>query len=293
METEQNTETKIELALRQYNVADAWLDELTEKYGKHVVTPATRDADKILVKEIGDVRRAVESKRVFLKEESLKIGKAIDAEAKRLTARITEVEKHIAAQLEAMKAEEDAAKLWKKMQAIWPQREAELIALDFQWPVAEAELKKLQLMSDGDYYKLVNILRTRKLEAAEAENKKLREAQAAKEAEENKAKEIAAAQERARVEERERLEREQAQQAEMAKQEAARAEQAERERVAFEQAEAKEAQVKAEAEYARKADAEKVALWAAELLRIQPPQIENEKLQARVSAVLEFIEGLL
>ncbi len=292
-QTEQTTEAKIELALRQYNVADKWLDELTEKYGSHVVTPETRESDKLLLKDIGGVRRAVEAKRVFLKEESLKIGKAIDAEAKRLTKRITDVENHISAQLEKMKAEEDAAKLLKKMQAVWPQREAELIELNFQWPVGEQEVMKLKIMSDGDYLLLVNRLRAQKLEAAEAENRKLREEADARENEAKRQAELAQAQERARQEERQRIEREQAEAAERREIEIKREAEAQRQREAAEEAERQRKEAEAQAEYARKGEAEKVSLWAAELFRISPPTVNDPKLHAQVERLLDMIEGLL
>ena len=86
----------------QYNVSDAAIEELREQYGN--VETVEGDAGLALLKAditvVRTLRTSVEAKRKELKKDALEYGRKVDTEAKRITAKLLEIE-------EPMKAEKD------------------------------------------------------------------------------------------------------------------------------------------------------------------------------------------
>ena len=72
----------------------------------------------------------VEKKRVELKAESLEYGRLVDAEAKRITTAILEVENHLIAEQKKVDDEVARIKFEKEQRAVLPERLAKLKELD-------------------------------------------------------------------------------------------------------------------------------------------------------------------
>lgn len=97
MSTEIETrDAMISKALAQYNVTDAAIEEMRVKFMPLQVAglddrkglAAVHDARMI----VRNVRVGIEKKRVELKADALKFGQAVDAEARRITGRLQEIE---------------------------------------------------------------------------------------------------------------------------------------------------------------------------------------------------------
>lgn len=190
----------------KYDTNDAVLQKLSIEYLKLKVNGVDdKENYEIVRKARLDVvkhRTAIESERKKYKEKSLKYGRDVDAEAKRLTSLIVPVEKHlieqeeiVANEIARVKAEEEAKEAAKK-----EARSEKLYALGcslrggFSLPYAE-DYKVPQAMvfssNDeqfeqicGEFQKLIDI-----------ENKRIADEKAAKLAEEERLKKIKAEQE--------------------------------------------------------------------------------------------------
>lgn len=100
-----------------YSVTDAALAELHSKYIGLKVLDAEDEEGYALCKDarkvVRDTRLGVEERRKELKAESLSFGRAVDAEAKRITSKIEAVENHLVEQLKIVddekKRREEAA----------------------------------------------------------------------------------------------------------------------------------------------------------------------------------------
>lgn len=90
----------------EYNITDAALLELAERYGGMVITQDNLDDGKAARKEVRDVRLAVEDKRKELKKDALEYGRAVDAKANEIKAKIAKIEEPLAEQLDAIANEE-------------------------------------------------------------------------------------------------------------------------------------------------------------------------------------------
>jgi len=105
--TTMTVESEIEKALSEFSEPDAILTKLAEDY-----LPLTLEKDGIdriteARKRMKRIRLAIETKRKDLKEASLRYGKAVDTEAKRLTAKAEPIEQHLLTMERQHDAEQD------------------------------------------------------------------------------------------------------------------------------------------------------------------------------------------
>jgi chemosensory pili system protein ChpA (sensor histidine kinase/response regulator) len=248
--------TDISATLAAYNVTDAAIAQMREQFLPLVIQSPEDKAGAKRVREarliVKNQRVAVEKTRKTLKEDALRYGQAVDAEARRITAALLPIEEHLETQEAAIAAEV-------------ARREQE---------VANAKREKLRL----------------RMEALAANGSKLLPLDVEALTDDQFADELArsaaewhAAQERERqaAAERERVEAEQAE-ARRVEAERLAAQRAEQERVAAEQAAERE-RLAAEQ---RKLDEERAAVARAEELRLageRAAQAERDRL-ARVEA---------
>ena len=98
----QTRDGMISKALAQYGVQDAAISEMRAKYMPLKANGIQDRKGLDLVHDarmvVARVRIAVEKKRVELKADALEFGRAVDGEAKRITALITPIEDHLAEQ---------------------------------------------------------------------------------------------------------------------------------------------------------------------------------------------------
>lgn len=96
----------IQLKLREFNVPDAAISEMAANFLTIKVSGPTDKANADLARsrrlEVKRMRVSVEKTRKELKEDSLRFGKAVDTEAKRITALLTPIEDHLQAQEETV-----------------------------------------------------------------------------------------------------------------------------------------------------------------------------------------------
>lgn len=123
MSEEKQTQEYVKKELKKYNLPDAKIAELKDKYLKLKVK-SIEDIDNYMAcksahQEVKGLRIAVEKKRVELKASSVAFGRAIDTEAKRLTTDISEVEDHLLTQRKVIEDEK------KRIQEAKEQRERE------------------------------------------------------------------------------------------------------------------------------------------------------------------------
>jgi len=278
--------------LVKYSVTDAAL----ETYRKEFLPLTVKGLDDVegyeKVREarlfIKGERVNVEKRRVELKEESLRYGRAVDAEAKRITDAILEVENHLIAEQKKIDDEKARIKFEKEQREKLPERQARLAELDAT--LTEAELLTLD---DVAFAEVVNALMAKKLEQQRIEQEK---------------KEFALAEEKARIEaekkaiEDQRLEaeREARHQTEIQKAKEKAAEDAriqaeidakrkEDERIAAEVA----AKAEAERIEAERPDKEKLGRFADILSHLPYPEVTGKKAQAKVAKVKKLIDEIV
>lgn len=108
-------------AISKFNLTDAKLAELKEKYQDLTITDyddkAQKEAVKLAKREVGDLVSGLEKKRVSLKEPFLNAGRLIDAEAKRIAAKLAEVYEPIVDLAKSVKEHEEAEKKRKQEEA--------------------------------------------------------------------------------------------------------------------------------------------------------------------------------
>jgi|LSQX01.1.fsa_nt_gb hypothetical protein len=243
----------VESQLSEFRISDAAIAAMAEDYLPLVIA-GIDDADGF--RKVHEARMVVKSKRVevekvrkALKEDALKYGRMVDAEAKRITALIAPIETHLKEQEDAYNAEKERIRNAARLKA-----EAEARAK------AEAEAARLRAEQEAESERLR--VERKKIEAEraaiEAERRKI-------EAEQRRIAEAEAAKRRA-----EEMERAQAEAAERAKRET-------EERIARQAAEAKAkadaeeaARIKAEA---LKPDREKLLAVAQALKAMQIPSV--------------------
>jgi hypothetical protein len=109
-------------------------------------------------------RVSVERRRGELKEDSLRYGRAVDAEAKRITEAILEVENHLIAEQKKIDDQVARIKFEKEQREKLPERQAQLVELGAQ--LTEAELLTLD---DVAFAEVLNVLTAKKLEQQRVE----------------------------------------------------------------------------------------------------------------------------
>lgn len=267
--------------LAKFNPADAAIAGYREKYMPIRVSDPADKANAALARkgrlEVKATRCNVENIRKELKADALKFGQAVDGEARRITAQLEEIEKHlqeqedIVAKHEARLAAEAAAKAEAERIEAERIREEERLAM----------IAKIEAME------------REKREAAEAEAKRIRDEAAkieadriAKAREEQVAREAVAAAERAAAEREAALKAQAEREVARIKAEAEAREKAildeaeakERARIAEEKRKADEASAKIEADRLAKLEAERKE--AAERARKEAEDIARAKAEA-------------
>jgi DNA repair exonuclease SbcCD ATPase subunit len=209
----------------------------------------------------------VEKKRVELKASALEYGRAVDAEAKRITTAIEEIEGHLMAEQKKIDDENARIKFEKEQREKLPERKERLAGIGAD--VADDTLLKL---TDDTFESLFNTLNAERLE-------KQRLAQEERDREQKAEQERIEAEKKALEQKRLEAEREEQHKAEIA---------------AAEKKAAEDARIQAEIDAKRKED-ERIAQEArdkAEQERIEAERPDNEKLQRFADSlqVLHFPE---
>lgn len=85
--------------LKKYNVTDAAIAEIRQRYGELTVhgpdDKAGYDAVKAAIADVRSIRTGIEKKRKELKDLALRYGRAVDDEAKRLTSEVSQIEERL------------------------------------------------------------------------------------------------------------------------------------------------------------------------------------------------------
>ena len=98
------------LAVIKYSVMDAVIGELKAKYaGLKIVDTASYENVRVAIGEVRDIRVSVENHRKHLKATALEYGRNVDAEAKRITALLEEVENPL--KVEKAKVDDEKARI--------------------------------------------------------------------------------------------------------------------------------------------------------------------------------------
>ena len=141
-----STDDIIQNEIRKYSVADAVIAEYKDKFKGLKIKGIDDKQGYKAVKEARSIMRklrtGVEDKRKELKADSLKIGAGIDAEAKRLTNLIVEVEDPLKNRIEAIDAEIQAEKDKAEKEA------------EEKLNVRVKELEEVSLKFDGSFYSI-------------------------------------------------------------------------------------------------------------------------------------------
>ena len=256
-------------ALITYSVTEAGLAEIQKRMLPMVVSGIDDEAGYVACKdarkELVSLRQAIEKRRKELKEDSLKFGRMVDAEAKKIREALEAVEEHLTGQLKIV---DDEAERRRTEKARKLQDRVDRLAKYG----APANLAALKAMSDENFAALEDQAREM-WEAAEQAKQAEKERLAKAEAEqkrldaENKAKEDEAAKLREELLESKRKELEA--QAEELRKSKAREVEAEKER-------------QAEVERVRKEEAAKIA--DAERARVLE---ERKQLEAKAAADIQ------
>jgi hypothetical protein len=279
-----------ETAVAEYKPFYAQLTELETENAKLVFnyeTPAGNKDARSHVYKLRQTKGALERTRKSAKEESLRIGRAIDAEAK-------DIEKRLESMIGVHQIALDAIEQREKDRvARLEERLAEISAIGSLAGTSvefAAAIEVLEPMLLGDDW---HEFRERALDAKDKTLRSLRQRHA--ERVEHEAREAELARLRAEAQERERKERDERiahEAAERARAEAEAKAQAEREAAARREAEA-EARAKAEREAADRRELElKLQAEAAERRRIEAEQrVEQERVEAAAQAERQYKEA--
>lgn len=85
--------------LKKYNVTDAAIADIKQRYGELAVhgpdDKAGYDAVKAAIADVRSIRTGIEKKRKELKDLALRYGRAVDDEAKRLTSEVSQIEERL------------------------------------------------------------------------------------------------------------------------------------------------------------------------------------------------------
>lgn len=265
----------------EYDVSDAAIAQLKQQYGGLTAeTPAKYEEVRKAIAETRTLRVKVEKTRKELKADALEYGRKVDAEAKRITALLLEVEDPLKA--EKQKVDDEKARIQREKEEA-EQRRIE----EEQRKQREAEEAKRK--AEEERIRAEQEAERKKLEAERAELEKQRKEEEAK----RKAEQEKLDAERRKIEEeRQRLEREQFEREAKERAEREAREKAERE------AEAKRlAEERAEQERQRleslKPDVEKMADFAQFLNSIDYPELSDESAREKLESVGQQIDAIV
>lgn len=214
--------------LKRFSVSDSAIAKMAEDYLPLKIN-GVDDANGLKTVHkarmvVKGLRVEVEKTRKFLKEDSVKYGRAVDAEARRITALLEPIESHLEREEEAVviakerarKAEEEAARAKAEAEAkairdaeearIRAQREAEEARLKAEREKLDAERAAMKAEQD----RLDSIRREQQAEAAklEAERRRIADEESARQRAIEMEKAKAEAAENARIETEKRIARE-------------------------------------------------------------------------------------
>lgn len=281
MTTAVATDARTELMRTTYSISDEKIAELKEK-----LLPLQCDSKggyemvRQGIATVRDLRTGVEKTRKKLKEDSLEWGRKVDAEAKRLTAMLLEIETPLVSRKEAVDAEnerikrEKAAEIQRKIdEAAAIRRAAEEAKLKAEREAEEARLKA-EAERIAEERRKLEAERVAQEEAARIERERLESERRAAEAE------------------RQRLARIEAERiaAERAEQEAK--ERAERERIEREEWDRKQAEL-AERRAAMRPDLDKVQVWASAVNHVPFPELKSAEITSAMKAAAKDIADRL
>jgi len=124
----EKTENPYKAELAKFNIADSVIEKMKEEFGQLTVADVN---DREGLKQVHDARIVVKNKRIEiektrkdLKEDSLKFGKMVDNEAKRLTALLEPIETYLSAEEDKIENEKKRIKEEReqKQQAVMHER---------------------------------------------------------------------------------------------------------------------------------------------------------------------------
>ena len=163
-------EDYIKTELQKYNITDAFIYELKNKYLNLKVENINDQYNYTLAKqghqEVKSIRIEIEKKRKELKSSVLEYGRAVDSEAKRLTSEVNEIEEHL---LEQRKIVEDEKERIRK-----EKQEAERIEAE---RIRQEELARIEKIRAENQAKIdeQNRIQEEERKKIEAEKRKLEE----------------------------------------------------------------------------------------------------------------------
>lgn len=278
-------EAEVLIALpAKFSSVTGGIAELKTQYSGIKITSAddkeNYELARLALSDLRSKRVAVESLRESLKRPFLEVGKAIDAEAKRITSELVEIENPVKAEKQRIDDEKKAAKEAEE------KAHAEALQIEREKLQAAAREKAEAERAQAEAEKLAAEQKAAELEL---ENQKLREAAAKAQAEQKAEADRVAAEQKAiqdaQAAELAKLKAEKAEadaQADKLRAEAVEAkaatEKAEADRVAAEKAEAK--RIADEIEAAEKAEAERIAYEA----KLKSDLEAREKLRAELAS---------
>ena len=118
------------LEIIKYNVTDAAIAELKEKYAGLVITDhASYETVRLAIADCRTRRTDVEARRKELKAAALEYGRRVDGEAKRITAALLEVEEPLKA--EKQKIDDEKARIKKEKEEAEEARKAAILVKIF------------------------------------------------------------------------------------------------------------------------------------------------------------------
>lgn len=284
----------------EYSVSDAAIEKLRERYsGLTIANTADYERVRVGIGEIRDIRVQVEKTRVELKADALAYGRKVDAEAKRITALLLEIEEPL--KLEKQKVDDEKARVKREKEEAERRRIEEELRIKRE--AEEAEVARLKAEQDErDRIERERIAAEQKAEADRLakERAALEAERAAAEEDRRKAQAIIDEQnrlERERIEadqaklreERERLQREQ-----FEREAKDRAEREAREKLEREAAE-KKAREQAEAEERERLaalapDREKLTAFAETIATIAPPVVKSSEAMHYLERACDHIQ---
>lgn len=277
-----------------FSIQDSAIDEMEREYMVLAVDDPSDKQQIAVVRKarlsVREARIAVEKRRKELKEDALRYGQAVDAEARRIKERLEPIESHLQFHEDAAKreAERIAKEKEAKRQAMIRERLSLLSAAEYQTTAEDAES-----MTDAEFDALLAEKQLEKREreekaALEAEQRRIEAERLAAERAELERQRAAQEAEQARLaEEKRKLEAEAAEQRRKVELEKARAEAAEkaareeRERIEREAAEAKARAEREAAEAKAKADREEAERQRREAMKPDHMKLVNFAEQLR------------
>ncbi len=278
----------------RYSITDATIAEMSAKYMGLIVKDPTDEAGFAAAHNARTIvkgkRIEVEKKRVELKADALKYGRAVDAEAKRIKALLQPIEEHLIAQEKIVTDEKDRKEREaqekaerERLEAIEQERREEEDRIR-----AEREAEEKRLAEEREKLAAERAAMQAERERIEAAQKAERERLAIIEmAQKAEADKLAAEKARIAQEEAKRqriIEAENAELVAKLKAEREAAEAKSREEAAKRQAEEERERLEA-----MRPDAEKIRVYGAALLAVLPPMLKTEEARTFLSGVLSSI----